>query len=214
MSYRMRRLYYIIVLAQTAEGYKFWTPMLVPYSIPVFLAVLGSAVPDKFESSRPIVTSSTIDNIPGCTVQLDQLWFLYALFISVFVQLVHTWILTFLVSRVRSAFNEFKENFLINILATILIFLCFGLVFSGASFYQWGKISILMCGSLYTFVADVGPLVAPLIGFLVDKDTYEREWKRGLRDESLPQDLNYSIGDATTIYSMPSMGRLKSKLYK
>ncbi|KAJ3270314.1 hypothetical protein HDV01_000379 [Terramyces sp. JEL0728] len=201
LSYRMRRLYYIIVLAKPAEGYRFWIPMLIPYGFVVFWALLGSAVPNKFVSTGPIITSQTLDGIPGCTIQLDQIWFLYLLFLSIFVQLVYTWVLTFLVSRVRSAFNEFRENLFINSFATVLIFMWFALVTLQMSFYQWGKVLILVCGTLSTFVAGIGPLFAPMFGFIADKEKYLKQWKNGLRDQALPDALNYSVKDASTLNS-------------
>ncbi|KAJ3317585.1 hypothetical protein HDV06_001376 [Boothiomyces sp. JEL0866] len=198
MSARMLRLYFLIVLATPAQGVKFWTPLAIMYLPSWVLALLATAFPNKYEASLPEVTTATIDGVPGCTVQLNQLWFLYALYGIVLFQLCFVWVLTILVSRVRMGFNEFKENVMINTIATVALFASYGLVITAVSFHNWGKIVLLFLSVLFATVSTIGPLYKVTIGFLKNKEEYLVKWKRGLRDEKLPTGLNYSVGDTTS----------------
>ncbi|KAJ3334632.1 hypothetical protein HDU91_002625 [Kappamyces sp. JEL0680] len=132
--------------------------------------------------------------------------FLYALYAVVLFQIIFVWVLTFRVSRVQlKSFNEFRENVISNGIATVLLFLSFGLVLSGLSFSVAGKCILVFGGTLFGIVSWLGPLISPFFGFCFCREQYLARWKRGLRDESLPSGLRYGVHSESSSSGTSSM---------
>ncbi|KAJ3325564.1 hypothetical protein HDV06_003334 [Boothiomyces sp. JEL0866] len=205
LGYRMRRLYFLIKQTKAAKGFWFWFPLVAFYVPTPLLAILAEIFPSTYVTPSPTVMPDSKDGIPGCVVYPSVAWYLYALYFAVLLQVIHLWILTFMVARIRASFNEFKENVIINIISTVLLFLSLGLVVVGFNNTPSGKVILLFLGAVFSFSAAIGSLIAPTFGFFFYKDLYLAAWKKGMRDENLPSGLAYdSTTHATQKASLPS----------
>ncbi|KAJ3325565.1 hypothetical protein HDV06_003335 [Boothiomyces sp. JEL0866] len=198
LAYRMRRLYYLICATKRAEGFQFWLPIVLVYIPTPILVILADIFPNTYVTPTPMVFEGSKDGIPGCVVFPESMWYLYALYTVVLIQIIYLWVLTFSVSRIRTSFNEFRENLVINIICTVLLFTSLGMVMLGFSYTIWGKLILLFMGIVYSSASSIGPLISPAIGFIFHRKEYLAKWKKGLKDESLPTDLAYNSSNATT----------------
>ncbi|KAJ3312592.1 hypothetical protein HDV04_002909 [Boothiomyces sp. JEL0838] len=164
LAYRMRRLYFLICATKRAEGVQFWLPIVLVYIPTPILAILASIFPNSLVTPTPMVFEGSTDGIPGCVIFPQSMWYLYALYAVVLIQVIYLWVLTFAVSRIRTSFNEFRENLTINIICTVLLFTSLGMVMVGFSYTVWGKLILLFMGIVYSSASSVGPLIAPTFG--------------------------------------------------
>ncbi|KAJ3312593.1 hypothetical protein HDV04_002910 [Boothiomyces sp. JEL0838] len=164
LGYRMRRLLFLIQQTKMAKGFWFWFPLVAFYLPTPLLVILGEIFPSTYVTVTPTVLPDSTNGIPGCVVYPSAAWYMYALYFAVLLQVIHLWILTFMVARIRASFNEFRENLIINIVSTVLLFLSLGLVVVGFNNTPVGKVILLFMGAIFSFSAAIGSLIAPTIG--------------------------------------------------
>jgi hypothetical protein len=191
MAFRMSRLYYLIVLRQFPEGFRFYYELFLSYLPILLLGIISTAFPGLFIYPLPTAGPHSIDGNVGCLMVSDGITLIY--FLAVLIQLIHLWILTFKVSRIASCFNEFKENIIINGCFTLLWCLTSSLNITGLSYEVWGKLLIFWLTTLSGTLVWALPLLPTIIAYLFYREEYLDDFIVGLRHSSRPPELHYGI---------------------
>jgi hypothetical protein len=192
-TFRILRLYFILVLGLTPTGFVFWSLVLSVWFPSIVMGFLPVAFPGKYFSTGPIPIRGFEDGTPTCDYfdpiysNLLMLWALYGLLLLLF--------LNFKVSRVRAAFNEYNEN-KYGLLVLYLVLIVNFILGFGSQNFTWGQIlmasnQLMASNSLFWFT-----MFKPLKGFLFRKKEFLAEW--GLREEKLPEALLYGVNQSST----------------
>jgi hypothetical protein len=119
MMYRLNKLYVLTIIntksISTPSKVQLWGPV-VGFHFPVLiLGIVAAIFPDTFITAYP----QDILNLGlGCHFK-DNVYIIF-LFLAVGIQVSYCYYLNWKISRIRSAFNEFRENQFALVFSTIL----------------------------------------------------------------------------------------------
>ena len=203
LSYRLLRLYYILVLTKPAGGPKFWGFLFFQWSPSLGLALYSLV-------SKDLIPVRAIPNPTYLDCFFLSGTFKYLLYIALAFQFIFIFWTNYQISSITSkSFNEFKENQ--RCLTLFVIILIANLILNALHFWEsrpWAFI-ILFSALLVPIMFIFTSLASPLRGYWMDREGYLREFERGIRSEQLPKDLKYGVASD----SLGSGGRstVKSK---
>lgn len=177
LSYRMLRLYYILVLSQKPKGVSFYT-FLFSQMLPIF----------SLAAFNQIYSGKYITYTDKCRIESQE--FKIALYSTILFQLTTLFVINCKISKITSSFNEFKENqqTIIFFVLLLTVNMISKLIFNN-SLYEWISQLLVTTAFILTTFGKV------LYCYFYRKEEYLIEFKAGL--SGLPKALKY--GEKTVI---------------
>ncbi|KAI8896870.1 hypothetical protein BC833DRAFT_595806 [Globomyces pollinis-pini] len=197
MAYRLLRLYYILVLSKVPDTIVFPLIIFLSHLPSVILGILPILRPNYYVTQFPSPIKANPTGPPACDFTIHP-YYINVMFSCAGVGLVVLSFLNYKISRVRRAFNEFKEINTALYVLTVILLLNVALNAAGFQNYDAGKgfsllTQIVACMTMFWSI-----MFASVRGYLTDKDGYFSQWKQGLKDESLPSALQYGAEGTST----------------
>ncbi|KAJ3365890.1 hypothetical protein HDU91_002045 [Kappamyces sp. JEL0680] len=196
LGFRLQRLYYILVLGRDPSGLVFWGTIVFWWMPSLVLAVLTVLFPGRFTTELPIVVQGVDNNDPFC--EFVNAPFKFACYGCGALQLLVLFYYNWRIARIRKAFNEFKENQIALGILTALLLINVGLNVISITASSWGGLAVQLSVLVIALSFLVVSLGQPMAGFLFRRKEYLDEFKRGLRDDSIPTALMYDVAHSSS----------------
>ncbi|KAJ3358433.1 hypothetical protein HDU91_005223 [Kappamyces sp. JEL0680] len=192
ITFRMYRLYYMMILMKVPTGLAFWSVVLGSY-LPSF--VFGIA--PFFLPENAVITNTAPDY--GCT--FTSRWYLVLGFLLTLCQIAFLLYLNYRLATVRESMNEYQENHISLVCAVFFVLVAAALVLAGQAWYVHGLVIINLCNLLGPKVLVWAAIGKPLYGFYFRKKSYLEEFRLGLqtlKTSRLYLDSTQVVPDART----------------
>ncbi|KAJ3359930.1 hypothetical protein HDU91_004770 [Kappamyces sp. JEL0680] len=176
LTFRMYRLYMVAAIGSQAAGWRFWLPILAPL---IYVFILG-LVPyfTRVFTILPEFNSAT--GKVEC-FYLNKMY-LAIMFTPLILQLAFMIYLTFQLSGIKKAFNEFMEMRIALILCTffIALYMILAIAFSAST---WRTIAICIINLIGNNTVIWSILFRPLCGYILNKETYLSDFRKSMKEE-------------------------------
>ncbi|KAI8914464.1 hypothetical protein EDD86DRAFT_199398 [Gorgonomyces haynaldii] len=203
-TFRLLRLYFILVRTKSPEGLLFWSVIALSFVPSFVMGLIPIFMPGKLISVNPVPAGITL------SCEVTSFPYYVALFLPIFIQISFIGFLNFKVAFIRRSFNEFQETKISFIISVLVVIVGFFLRMYKYQDTIPGKLALSFGELIAAMSLFWATMYKPLYGLLFNKEGHLKEWQRGLKDEKLPSDLRYSEHEEYRLSVLPFHSHQKS----